>query len=119
MDTEPRLAHYLGGQRAASVEFIFDYLAVGFDNYNLILYNWPIVILTNKTYRKDDDKYRDTLCSIINSRVKSVTEIDRHYFCIEFDCNVTLRVSLLDTDRQAPDAAVLSDNRNGVALIVW
>jgi len=112
------LKEYLQGQRTVSVEFILDYLNIGFDEYKIYLFNWPTIFFNGETIRKNDRRYRDCICFVIGSTVITAEDIANDHFSIGFDCDVSLRIGLASAERAAPDIAILYDKKL-TELMAW
>ncbi len=93
-EQEEALARILGA-RLTSVQFVMDYLILGFDPKGaLTTLVWPEIIKKNGTLRFGMDEYRNELCSLIERIVKSVTIDHDETIIINFDNGTEMRIPL-------------------------
>jgi hypothetical protein len=104
------------GARLTSVQFILDYVTLGFDEKgSLATFVWPQVIDGQGTIGFGESGYRDRLCSLI-AKVVTVVQIDP---------DETMSISLDDAEIRIPlgahttggERAVLSGHNH--LLCVW
>jgi hypothetical protein len=83
------------GARLTSVQFILNYLILGFDEKGaLTTLVWPEIHYERKTITFGTQGYRDELCSLIEKVVKNVTmEVDET-ISIDFENGIELRIPL-------------------------
>lgn len=86
----------LAGARLTSVQFVLNYLILGFDERGaLTTLVWPGIRETNgKTTLFGAEGYRDKLCSLIETTVKSVTMSQNEEILIAFDNEITIEIPL-------------------------
>jgi hypothetical protein len=83
------------GARLTSVQFILNYLILGFDEKGaLTTLVWPEIHYERRTMTFGTQGYRDELCSLIEKVVKNVTmEVDET-ISIDFEDGIELRIPL-------------------------
>ena len=83
------------GARLMSVQFILDYLILGFDEHGaLTLLVWPEIIDNGTTSVSGHTGYRDKLCSLIGESVKSASGESDEVINILFDNGAHMRIPL-------------------------
>ena len=117
MSIQKNLNDHLSGQKVIAVEFIFDYLRISFEDYFLTLYNWPIIFQLSLRYEKNDINYRNFLCELIGRTVISANDSESSCIQIYFEKNLSIKISLKDEDREAPDIALLFDKEQ--YIMIW
>jgi hypothetical protein len=85
----------LVGARLTSVDFVLDYLILGFDEKGaLTTLVWPEILQGANVIRFGSSGYRDRLCSLIRSVVQSATIQTDDTIDIQFADDVKLRIPL-------------------------
>ena len=88
------LLHLLGA-RLTSVQFVLDYLILGFDAKGaLTTLVWPEIVQGASVSNFGSSGYRDRLCSLITGTVQSATIHVDDTIEIQFDNDVELRIPL-------------------------
>jgi hypothetical protein len=90
-----KLLLHLVGARLTSVDFVLDYLILGFDEKGaLTTLVWPEIVQGANVSRFGSSGYRDRLCSLITSIVQSATIQTDDAIDIQFVDDVELRIPL-------------------------
>lgn len=85
----------LVGARLTSVQFILNYLIIGFDERgSLTTLVWPEISYRGKKTMFGTQGYRDELCALIEKVAKNVTMESDETICIDFENGAELRVPL-------------------------
>jgi hypothetical protein len=85
----------LVGARLTSVQFILDYLILGFDEKGaLTTLVWPEISVENEIMTFGTEGYRDELCSLIEKVAKNVTMESDDTVSIVFENGVEVRIPL-------------------------
>jgi hypothetical protein len=85
----------LVGARLTSVQFVLDYLILGFDERGaLTTLIWPEICHENKHASFGMVGYRDDLCSLIEKTVKSATMEQDETIRIHFENRAEIRIPL-------------------------
>jgi hypothetical protein len=93
-DKEKALARLIGA-RLTSVQFILNYLILGFDERGaLTTLVWPEISNGDRRMTFGAQGYRDELCSLIEEVVKSVTVEPDETISIDFENGTALRIPL-------------------------
>jgi hypothetical protein len=93
-EQEEALSKLIGG-RLNSVQFVMDYLILGFDGRGaLTCLVWPEILDTGKKIAFGMEGYRDKLCSLIEKAVKSAAMEQDETISIDFGNSVELRIRL-------------------------
>jgi hypothetical protein len=94
LEREKALLHLVGA-RLTSVQFVLDYLILGFDEKGaLTTLVWPEVVQGASVNKLGSSGYRDRLCGLITSIVQSATIQADDTIEIQFDHDVELRIPL-------------------------
>jgi hypothetical protein len=94
MEKEQAISRLVGA-RLTSVQFILDYLILGFDEKGaLTTLVWPEISVENKTMTFGTEGYRDELCSLIEKVAKNVTMESDDTVSIVFENGVEVRIPL-------------------------
>jgi hypothetical protein len=111
------LLNRICGFRLTSVEFVLDYLILGFDGQGaLTTMVWPEIIDRDNSVRFGAKDYRDRLCGLIGQPVDRV-EISRdETILISFKNDVSLRVPLKNYERSGEKAIFTAPKHH---LYVW
>jgi len=108
----------LKGEQLSAVTFIQDYVQLHFDGPFLTAYVWPHILNENGSVTPKVSGYRDTLCELIGKIVVKAFEMPDDRLAIEFANGAVLEVSLRESDREGPEAAVFREQA-GKGLRVW
>ncbi len=85
----------LVGARLTSVQFILNYLILGFDEKGaLTTLVWPVMRHDGKSLSFGTEGYRDALCSLIERFVRNITMEVEEIISIDFDDGTELRIPL-------------------------
>lgn len=85
----------LSGARLTSVQFILDYLILGFDEKGaLTTLVWPEIHCNKEILTINMQGYRDGLCSLIEKVIKRVTMEVNETISIDFENDTELRIPL-------------------------
>jgi hypothetical protein len=94
MEKEQAISRLVGA-RLTSVQFILDYLILGFDEKGaLTTLVWPEISVENKTMNFGTEGYRDELCSLIEKVAKNVTMESDDTVSIVFENGIEVRIPL-------------------------
>jgi hypothetical protein len=94
MEKEQAISRLVGA-RLTSVQFILDYLILGFDEKGaLTTLVWPEISVENKTMTFGTEGYRDELCSLIEKVAKNVTMESDDTVSIVFENGIEVRIPL-------------------------
>jgi hypothetical protein len=94
MEKEQAISRLVGA-RLTSVQFILDYLILGFDEKGaLTTLVWPKISVENKTMTFGTEGYRDELCSLIEKVAKNVTMESDDTVSIVFEHGIEVRIPL-------------------------
>lgn len=85
----------LVGARLTSVQFILNYLIIGFDERGaLTTLVWPATIDGDNVFRFGDGGYRDKICSLIEAVAMSITVAEDETVLINFHNSVRMQLPL-------------------------
>lgn len=114
-DGESVLSRIIGA-RLTSVDFVMDYLILGFDGKGaLTILVWPEISVAGKLYKFGMDGYRDRLCELIGTVILEVHLSKDETISISFGNN-QLRIPLQES--QSPgERAIFTYPKHG--LYVW
>lgn len=85
----------LAGARLTSVQFVMNYLILGFDQKGaLTCLVWPEILVENTRVIFGTPGYRDTLCSLIETVVDNITMMRDETICIVFENGTEMRIPL-------------------------
>jgi hypothetical protein len=91
------LLQTVSGSRLTSVQFVLDYLILGFDEKGaLTTLVWPELYRGDSVARFGMDGYRDRLCELIGQIVKTVKMTEDETISITFENECHMRISLRD-----------------------
>jgi hypothetical protein len=94
LEREKAMLQIVGG-RLTSVQFVLDYLILGFDEKGaLTSLVWPEIIHGKDVTRIESPEYRNRLCGLIKSVVQSATIQADDTIEISFDDNTEIRIPL-------------------------
>jgi hypothetical protein len=83
------------GSRLTSVQFVLDYLILGFDEAGaLTTLVWPKIVTAAAQIDYGADPYRNVLCSFIKTKIASSTIGTDETICITFETGAELRIPL-------------------------
>jgi hypothetical protein len=83
------------GARLTSVQFVLDYLILGFDEKGaLTTLVWPEIFNKNKKTLFGMTGYRDELCSLIEKTLLNATIGSDETISFDFDSNTEVRIPL-------------------------
>ena len=108
----------LENARLSAVVFVQDYVQLQFDGPCLTAYVWPTVRDSANTFSQQTPGYRDALCDLIGNVVAEASEEANERLIIQFASGATVEVSLKQSDREGPEAAMLQDP-SGKRWNVW
>jgi hypothetical protein len=105
------------GARLKSVDFVLDYLILGFDERGaLTTLVWPEIHDGDALLRFGTSGYRDRLCELIERVVRTVKISEDETICITFENDNRLRIPL--RNHKAPgERAIFTAPQNHLA--VW
>ena len=102
------------GLELTSVEFVRDYVQLRFDGTVLSAYTLPKIYVGNKKVASPSSVgYADMLIANIGRVVKRADDSGGTEIVIEFTNEQALKISLLDKDRRADEAALMSTEEGG------
>jgi hypothetical protein len=85
----------LSGARLTSVQFVLDYLILGFDEKGaLTTLVWPQVIEDGVPIVFGDERYRNKLCCLIEQRVETIRMEQDETINIRYDNGIEMRIPL-------------------------
>ncbi len=105
-------------QQLSAVVFVQDYIQLQFDGPCLTAYVWPTIRHAVNAFDRKTPAYRDALCGLIGCVVDQTSEETNDKLVIHFINGATLEVSLRESDREGPEAAMLQDP-SGQRWNVW
>jgi hypothetical protein len=106
------------GEYLSSVTFVMDYLQVGFCGKSFNFYNWPVIILGDRSLEIRDAGYRDALCGLIGKTVQRIDVFLDVGLTFKFQTGETMTVSLrAPVDSSMPEVAEYS--RPKKSGIIW
>ena len=115
-DGEPVLRQIVGA-RLTSVQFVLDYLILGFDERGaLTTLVWPAIANSGSLHRLGMAGYRDGLCSFITQVVTSVAIDEAERITIGFSDGRELCIPLGEYELPGERAIFAGPNR---VLYVW
>lgn len=86
-----------------SVEFVWDYVQIKFDDYVLTAITHPTIGKGGKFYNWQENNYKNILCEIIGNTLDSVS-LNDDKLCLFFSNLSTICISLLPEDYIGPEA---------------
>jgi hypothetical protein len=99
------------GARLTSVQFVLDYLILGFDEMGaLTTLVWPIVVKTNTRLTFGMDQYRNELCSLISEKIAAATIGPDETVGIKFDKGPELQIPLSSYQGRGERAILTAPN---------
>lgn len=110
--------HCLENEKLSAASFIRDYVQLHFDGPCLNAYVCPHILHQKESITPKVSGYRDALCERIGKIVVKASEELGERLVIVFADDVTLAVSLKETDRDGPEAAMFHDH-SGKSWNVW
>jgi hypothetical protein len=117
-DTGTNLLSEISGARLSSVQFVLDYLILGFDEKGaLTTLVWPEIIMSGRqTIKFGMPGYRDSLCDLITKLVENVEITSDETIFIGFGWDVRLAIPLR-TYKRPGERAIFTTPTN--RLFVW
>jgi hypothetical protein len=111
------LLQTIQGARLTSVQFVLDYLILGFDEKGaLTTLVWPLIQDGDAVVRFGMTGYRDRLCELIGQVVRAVQSTEEETIFITFENQSRLRIPL--RDRKGPgERAIFTAPKH--RLCVW
>jgi hypothetical protein len=105
------------GARLTSVQFVLDYLILGFDAKGaLTVLVWPEIYRSDVILRYGMDGYRDELCGLIRHVVSGAGEVGDQTLVVRFDNGTRFEMPLA-SKREAGERAILTGPNH--FLYVW
>lgn len=105
------------GARLSSVQFVLDYLILGFDEKGaLTTLVWPEIIEKGATLTFGMTRYRDSLCALITRIVENVEIASDETMVITFDDGTRLAIPL-HSYKEGGERAIFTAPKN--RLFVW
>ena len=102
----------LAGARLTSVQFVLNYLILGFDERGaLTCLVWPEILGIGGRSIFGTDGYRDKLCSLIERVVKSVTMEQDETISITLENGIELRIPLRSYEGRG-ERAILTGSKH-------
>jgi hypothetical protein len=112
------LAQTICGARLTSVQFVLDYLILGFDERGaLTVLVWPEIQNGKNVVKFGMSGYRDCLCELIGQVVRTVKIAEDETILVDFDNNTHIRTPL--RDRKAPGERAIFNSPKHHRLCVW
>lgn len=107
------------GEKLSSVTFVMDYLQLDFDGNRLTFNIWPIVNVSNISYKYQQDGYRDKICSLITDIVSSIDIEIGSYLILEFSNGDSISISLNieNPDLVTPEILTFTDRGNSLHIL--
>jgi hypothetical protein len=105
------------GARLTSVQFVLNYLILGFDAKGAItVLVWPDIYRGDLILRYGMDRYRDELCGLIGHIVSGAGEVGNQTLVVRFDNGTRLEIPLA-SKREPGERAILTGANH--FLYVW
>jgi hypothetical protein len=93
------------GARLTSVQFVMDYLILGFDERGaLTTLVWPEIFNKNKKTTFGTTGYRDELCSLIEKTLQNATMGYDETISFDFESGIEMRIPLRSYQRSGERA---------------
>jgi len=107
----------LDGARLTSVQFVLDYLILGFDERGaLTTLVWPEMYRAGEKLAFGMPGYRDGLCSLIETVTKSARIGTDETLCIDFEDETEMRIPL-QSYKEAGERAILTGPKNYLLVL--
>jgi hypothetical protein len=117
-DRPELLSSAMSGARLTSVQFVLDYLILGFDERGaLTTLVWPEIHQGGMATKFGMSGYRDRLCELIEELVKAVEVTQDETIRITFQSDVILQIPL--KERTAPGEKAIFNAPKLHRLAVW
>jgi hypothetical protein len=117
MKNENTALEELSGARLTSVQFVMDYLILGFDGKGaLTTLAWPKIIEGDIKMEYGMSGYRDSLCELITKTAKKVSVSDDEVFSFIFENSKQLQINLRDSKSKGERAILTGPDH---LLCVW
>ena len=105
------------GARLTSVQFVLDYLILGFDEKGaLTVLVWPEIHRGDVILKYGNGTYRDELCNLITHVVSHAGEVEKQTLTVRFDNGTRLEMPLASLERTG-ERAILTGSKH--FLHVW
>jgi hypothetical protein len=105
-------ASRLIGARLTSVQFVLNYLILGFDGQGaLTTLVWPEILDSGEVLCFGMNRYRDKLCSLIEKVVKTSRIEQNEIICFDFEDGTGLRIPLRSYEGRG-ERAILTGPRH-------
>jgi hypothetical protein len=105
------------GARLTSVQFVLDYLILGFDDKGaLTLLTWPEIHCGETVLRHGTQGYRDELCSLITHLVSAAADMGNETLMVHFDNGTRLELPTASVGPKGERAILTGPNH---FLHVW
>ena len=105
------------GARLTSVQFVLDYLILGFDEKGaLTVFVWPEIHRGDVIFKYGSGTYRDELCNLMTHVVSHASEAENQTLRVRFDNGTRLEMPLASVER-AGERAILTGPKH--FLHVW
>jgi hypothetical protein len=112
-----KLLKEITGARLSSVQFVLDYLILGFDQKGaLTTLVWPELLIGGESFTFGAPGYRDRLCGLIPKVVLSVEVSDDERITISFEDTSSMVIALRTYNRSG-ERAIFTTRKRGLA--VW
>jgi hypothetical protein len=106
------------GRELTEVQFVLDYLRLGFPPYWFSIYNWPVLVSGGKIKRAVDDSYREILQSFVGRRISRLDEYLDKGLTLEFTDGSSISVPIkVGPDFHGPEVAEASGPK--LSCYVW
>jgi hypothetical protein len=116
-EKEEALLAKVCGHRLTSVDFVLDYLILGFDGKGaLTTMVWPEILEVNSLLKFGMKEYRDRLCALITEVVRAVTVSADQTILISFRNEAVLRIPL-NSRKASGEKAIFTAPKHH--LYVW
>ena len=116
-DNGASLLRKIIGARLTSVQFVLNYLILGFDEKGaLTSLVWPEIVVDHKHHKFGMNCYRDSLCELIEKVVSEVNVTFDEIIIIRFESGVELHIPL-KSYTGAGERAILTAAQH--ELFVW
>lgn len=116
--SESSVLKRLENEQLSAVVFVQDYIQLQFDGPCLTVYVWPTIRNAANALDRKSPGYRNALCDLIGCVVDRTSEEESEKLVMHFMNGATLEVSLKESDREGPEAAMLQDP-SGKRWNVW
>jgi hypothetical protein len=80
------------GQQCYEIDFVNDYVIVGFDDWSLVCASLPVVTIDGDTFGQSQAGWRDALCALIGTSVQAVNRDADRWIKIQFSNGARLDI---------------------------